>query len=82
MNTLFYFFYFFYFFLFFFFRSHFGRRVLRGVRVELRVISKLGPLFIRFLGVLFFFYYIFGVIGMELFAGRMHYSIQAVRESR
>ena len=56
--------------------------MLRGVRVELRVISKLGPLFIRFLGVLFFFYYIFGVIGMELFAGRMHYSIQAVRESR
>ena len=56
--------------------------MLRGVRVELRVISKLGPLFIRFLGVLFFFYYIFGVIGMELFAGRMHHSIQAVQESR
>jgi hypothetical protein len=56
-------------------------RVLRGVRVELRVISKLGPLFARFLGVLFFFYYIFGVIGMEMFAGRMHYTIEAVQLS-
>ena len=56
-------------------------RVLRSVRVELRVIKKLTPLFIRFLGVLFFFYYIFGVIGMELFAGRMHYTIPAVQLS-
>ena len=56
-------------------------RVLRSVRVELRVVNKLIPLFIRFLGVLFFFFYIFGVVGMELFAGRMHYTIEAVEES-
>ena len=56
-------------------------RVLRSVRVELRVVNKLVPLFIRFLGVLFFFFYIFGVIGMELFAGRMHYTIKAVEKS-
>jgi hypothetical protein len=56
-------------------------RVLRSVRVELRVVNKLAPLFLRFLGVLFFFFYIFGVIGMELFAGQMHYSIESVQVS-
>lgn len=56
-------------------------RVLRSVRVELRVVSKLAPLFSRFFGVLFFFYYVFAVVGMEIFAGTMHYKIPAVADS-
>ena len=56
-------------------------RVLRAVRVELRVVSRLAPLFSRFFGVLFFFFYIFAVIGMELFAGTMHYMVPAVAKS-
>jgi hypothetical protein len=56
-------------------------RVLRSVRVEMRVVKKLTPLFVRFFGVLLVFYYIFGVVGMELFAGTMHYSVPAVTNS-
>jgi hypothetical protein len=56
-------------------------RVLRSVRVELRVVSKLAPLFSRFFGVLFFFFYVFAVVGMEFFAGAMHYSIPDVAKS-
>ena len=55
--------------------------MLRSVRVELRVVSKLAPLFSRFFGVLFFFFYGFAVVGMEIFAGAMHYSIPDVAES-
>lgn len=56
-------------------------RVLRSVRVELRVIKRLAPLFLRFLGVLFFYFYVFAVIGMESFAGIMDSSMPAVAQS-